>query len=416
MSLFAFDDRACSRLAREQGTPTFAYRSERLLAQVRTLRGALPSRVRLAYAVKANPLPQILICLAQEDLSFDCASAGELDRLASIGVSSDRIFFAGPGKRDAEIETAVARAIRLQAEGIEDLLRVQAAARAQGKRHVAVNLRVQPLGVADDGILGGSGPTAFGVDEEDLPVLLAQSRRFSRVSIRGVHGFAASNERSAPRLLANHRRMMIIAQQLATEWNLSIDQIDLGGGLGVAYNEQEEALDLGALGVGLESMLAENPWFRGQLILEPGRFLVASCGVYLARVLRIKHSRGVCFTILDGGINHLLRPFLTGQPFPVRRIEGDLPAWNQGSTDAATSGVRGHADATPRSSPTRCRSTVLAGPLCTALDRLGEVELPSAQPGDLLVFGMTGAYGATEAMTHFLSHPPASEVWVSGPY
>ncbi|HET8902103.1 MAG TPA: hypothetical protein VFM84_09220, partial [Holophagaceae bacterium] len=113
--------------------------------------------------------------------------------------------------------------------------------------------------------------------------------------------------------------------------------------------------------------------------------LAAPCGIYLARVIRVKESRGTRFAILEGGLNHLLRPALTGQPFPVR--------------------AAGKSGATHR--------TILAGPLCTSLDRLGEVDLPDLAPGDLLAFGMTGAYGFTEAMTHFLSHPVAKEAWMA---
>ena len=119
------------------------------------------------------------------------------------------------------------------------------------------------------------------------------------------------------------------------------------------------------------------------MILEPGRYLASRCGVYLTRVIRTKRSRGVNFAILEGGINQLLRPMLTGQPFPVKAVN-----------------VSGAAV-----------ETVLAGPLCTSLDRLGTVNLPPLSSGDLLAFGMTGAYGFTEAMTHFLSHAPAREIW-----
>jgi diaminopimelate decarboxylase len=134
----------------------------------------------------------------------------------------------------------------------------------------------------------------------------------------------------------------------------------------------------------LSDLLARHAWFEGELILEPGRFLAGPCGVYLARVVRIKESRGTRFAILEGGINHLIRPLLTGQPFPVKAVgreAGELPY-------------------------------TLAGPLCTSLDRLGEVRLPGLAAGDLLAFGTTGAYGLSEGMTHFLSHPVPPEVWV----
>ncbi len=386
MRLFAFDDDEILRIAAAHDTPCFAYRAASARASVAKLRAALPHRVRLAYAVKANPHPDLLGCFDREGLSFDCASLGELDRLASLGVGSSRIFFAGPGKRDHEIDAAVVRRVRIQAEGLEDLERVEAAAGRFGLDSVAVNLRVQPLGVEEGtSILGGSGPTAFGVDEEDLPAVLRAAARLDRVTIRGVHGFAASNEADAATLFQTHARMVAIGRRMQLDYGLTLEQIDLGGGLGVPYTEQDPTLDLEALGRGMERLLRENRWFEGSLILEPGRFLAAPSGVYLTRVVRAKTSRGERFAILEGGINHLLRPLLVGQPFPVRAIGVD----------------RG-----PR------QPVTLAGPLCTALDRLGRVALPSLAPGDLLALGMVGAYGATEAMVNFLDHPPASEVWV----
>jgi len=153
----------------------------------------------------------------------------------------------------------------------------------------------------------------------------------------------------------------------------------------VPYASGQAPLDLHALGAGLAGLLLTHDWFHGELVLEPGRFLAAPCGIYLARVVRIKESRGTRFAILEGGINHLLRPLLTGEPFPVKAVH--------------------------RGGPTACFT--LAGPLCTSLDRLGEVDLPAGlAPGDLLAFGMVGAYGLSEGMTFFLSHPQPPEVWI----
>ncbi len=204
------------------------------------------------------------------------------------------------------------------------------------------------------------------------------------MKIRGLHAFAASNQRNAATLLAIHSRIFDLAKRLHDEHGLILEQLDLGGGLGVPYAEDETPLDLAAFGQGLADLLARHPWFTGQVILEPGRFLAAPCGVYLARVIRVKESRGARFAILEGGVNHLLRPALTGQAFPVRAVG------KTGST----------------------HRTTLAGPLCTSLDRLGEADLPDLVPGDLLAFGHTGAYGFTEAMTAFLSHPVPPEIWV----
>lgn len=385
MSLFAFGDDDLAGLAERHGTPAFVYSAAVARAGFQRLRAALPGRVRLAYAVKANPHPDLLRLFADLGASFDCASEGELRRVA--GLAPGRVFFAGPGKRAAELALALEQGVRVQAEGWEDLERLDALARARGLAPVAVNLRVHPAaGVAESNrIIGGVGPSAFGVDEEALPDVLPRAAALTHVRVRGLHVFAASNERDAAKLLATHRMVLDLGRRLTEQHGLDLEQIDLGGGLGVPYAPGEAPLDVDALGRGLGDLLREHAWFRGALILEPGRFLAAPCGVYLARVVRTKESRGTRFAILEGGVNHLLRPLLTGQAFPVRAVGCDGPT----------------------------AATTLAGPLCTSLDRLGTVDLPDLRPGDLLAFGTAGAYGFTEGMTHFLSHPVPPEVWVS---
>lgn len=380
--LFAFDDAHCQALAEVHGTPCFAYSGAAAAEQFTALRRRLPQRVRIAYAVKANPHPELLKCFASLGASFDCASIGELERVAALGLPVGLTFFAGPGKREPELRKALELGVRVQAEGFEDLARLDALA----TRETAVNLRVHPAFDIDEGnrIIGGSGPSAFGVDEEDVPALLEKVARLDHVRIKGLHVFAASNQRDAAKLKAIHGAVLDLAKRLHEAHGLAFEQIDLGGGLGVPYAPDEAPLDLAAFGHGLSDLLTRHAWFKGELILEPGRFLAGPCGLYLARVVRLKESRGTRFAILEGGINHLIRPLLTGQPFPVKAVgkgEGTIPY-------------------------------TLAGPLCTSLDRLGEVRLPDLAAGDLLAFGTTGAYGLNEGMTHFLSHPVPPEVWV----
>lgn len=380
--LFPLGDATCHHLAEAHGTPCFAYSGAAAAARLTSLRQVLPPRVRVAYAVKANPHPDLLGCFAALGASFDCASIGELERVEALRLPPGRTFFAGPGKREAELRKALAMGVRVQAEGFEDLARLDALL----DRETPVNLRVHPAFAIDEGnrIIGGSGPSAFGVDEEEVSTVLQKAANLRHVCIRGLHVFAASNQRDASKLLAIHGAVLDLAQRLHEAHGLVFEQIDLGGGLGIPYSPEQTPLDLRALGRGHAELLMQHPWFTGELILEPGRFLAGPCGTYLARVVRIKESRGTRFAILEGGINHLLRPLLTGEPFPVKTVgkgEGTVPY-------------------------------TLAGPLCTSLDRLGEVRLPELAAGDLLAFGSTGAYGLNEGMTHFLSHPVPPEVWL----
>lgn len=397
MGLFAFDEAELRDIA-AGGTPCFAYRLETASAAWGRLRASLPGRVRLAYAVKANPHEGLLGAFAALGSSFDCASKGELQRVASLGIPGSRILFAGPGKTREELALALDLGARIEADGIEDLeiLEGLLAERDPGEAGptLKLSLRVHPQGGIAEGsrIIGGTGPSAFGVDEEDVPRLVAEARRLRRVRIGGLQVFASSNELKALRLLENHRASLRIGRSLAEllaaayacPVEEALDCVDLGGGLGIPYGEGAAELDLGALGSGLAALLGENPWYRGELVLEPGRYLAGPCGVYLSRVVRTKESRGESFAILEGGINHLLRPALTGQAFPVRALG--------------------------RNSTGEKRTYTLAGPLCTSLDRLGVVDLPRLAPGDILAFGQAGAYGFTEAMGLFLSHEPAREI------
>lgn len=390
--LWALDDAACLALARH-GTPCFGYRLDTARERFTALRGVLPDRVELAYAVKANPGPPLLSALAGLGAWFDCASAGEVGAV-SVAVATaggrgaaSRLVLAGPGKSEADLRAGLAAGARVQVDGLEDVERL--AALHPGPAPLPVSVRVHPASgvVEGDPIIGGAGPSAFGVDEEDLPAFVAACRAVPQVRLAGLQVFAASNELDGEVLLANHRVALAIGRRLQEDLGVPLDLVDLGGGLGVPYGPDRPEVDLDTLGAGLAQLLEDNPWFTGRLLLEPGRWLAGPAGVYLTRVVRVKHSRGQDFAVLEGGINHLLRPLLTGQPFPVRVV----------GREAGAAGER--------------TSYVLAGPLCTSLDRLGTVDLPPLAPGDLLAFGQAGAYAVTQAMTHFLSHPAPREHW-----
>lgn len=404
MSFFAVSDNTLADLAARAPGPFFAYSRREARERWERLAAVLPPRVRLAYAVKANPDPGLLAIFARRGAAFDCASGGELARAAralsgarvprrkaaraETGGPGNRLFYGGPGKRAEEIRRALKLGARIHAESLEDLALVDRFSR----RPTAVNLRIHPASGIEEGsrIIGGTGPSAFGVDEENLARVLHTAKRFTRVRIEGIHVFAASNECDAARLARTYATVLDLARKTSEAFRLDFRQIDLGGGLGIAYTPGEEELDVDALGRSLGELLEIHGWFRGELVLEPGRWLAGSCGVYAARVVRVKESRGVRFVILEGGINHLLRPLLTGQPFPVRAFRAD------GSSIEGDSGP-----------------ATLTGPLCTSLDRLGEVLLPGLDVGDYIAFGRTGAYGFTEAMGRFLSHPLPREYWVS---
>lgn len=387
MSLYAFSEAEALELLDRYPTPFFAYRLELARKRFDELRSLLPQRVELAYAVKANPGLPLLKLYSSMGASFDCASAGELKALEAAGGSSKLVLFAGPGKSEADLRAALSARARIQVDGIEDIERLERLLAEEGRNEaLGVNLRVHPASGIEEGspIIGGSGPSAFGVDEEKVAEFLKEAAAFTRVRIAGLQVFASSNERNAKSLLSNHGKALDIGKGLTRDFGLALEYIDLGGGLGIPYEEKETPLDIRELAQGLDSLLEANAWFGGRLILEPGRWLAGPCGVYLSKVLRTKNSRGSDFAILEGGINHLLRPLLTGQGFPCM-----------------APGLRGSE-----------RGYVLAGPLCTSLDRIGTARVAELSAGNALMFGQAGAYGRTEAMGEFLSHPKPAEYWL----
>ncbi|MEE6289077.1 hypothetical protein V2J52_15605 [Georgenia sp. MJ173] len=450
--LYALTDAQARELA-GHGTPCFGYSLDVARERFTALRAALPERVLLAYAVKANPGAPLLRAFAGLGAWFDCASAGEVEAVAaarraaaaaSTGAGTGGTVLAGPAKSEADLRAGLAVGARVQVDGIEDVARIAALLDADhnsnnnnddnddGGAPLAVNVRVHPAtGVSETAsIIGGAGPSAFGVDEEDLPDFLAAVARYPQVRLAGLQVFSASNELDAAALLANHRTALEIGERLHREHGVELELIDLGGGLGIPYVAGAGELDIAALGAGLSELLAEHPWCTGRLLLEPGRWLAGPTGVYLSRVVRVKESRGATFAVLEGGINHLLRPLLTGQSFPVRVVAsdddaaadtgddggvvaatGDDPATSQpagaGAADADTG-----PDTAATQPPRLLTAYTLAGPLCTSLDRIGTAELGPLRPGDLLMFGQAGAYGFTQAMTSFLSHPVPAQHWL----
>lgn len=369
--------------AERAGTPCYVYGPGLAAHRMRHLRELMGhDRIQVAYAVKANPRPEFLAELARTGCDFDVASNGELERALAAGVPGDRMVFSGPGKSEAEIARAVSLGVRVNAEGERDL---RLAAKHSTGTPVAVNLRVNPAGGAGGAgnIIGGAGPSRFGVDEGRLDEVLDRWGSHDQVDIRGVQVFTASNLLEPAELERHHRAAFLLARRVQETIGRRLDTVDLGGGLGIPYSDAERELNLLAVHDHLRRLLAEHGWFTGRILLEPGRWISGPCGAYVARVLEIKDSQGTRFAVLDGGIHHLVRPALikTDQPCAVVRPGvGPLPA-----------------EGTP---------VTFGGPLCTGIDILARnVPCGDPQEGDLVVFMQTGAYGETEAMPDFLLHP-----------
>ncbi|MFF2271641.1 pyridoxal-dependent decarboxylase, exosortase A system-associated [Agromyces sp. NPDC058136] len=380
--------------ARVGSTPFFAYDRGLLDARVDRLRAALPDRVELGFAMKANPMPAVVQHLANRIDRIDVASGLELRTALDTAIGADRVSFAGPGKTPAEIRQAVAAGVIVEVESATEFRRVVDAGDELGLTP-STAVRVNPdFAVRGSGMRMGGGPQQFGIDAEQVPGVL---REFAGagVDVLGFHVFAGSQNLNAAIIAEAQRRTVDLVSGLADHLPSPVRYLNLGGGFGIPYVERDEPLDLEAVGSELHELVAGPIAARmpeAVPVIELGRYLVGECGVYVARVLDRKVSRGTTYLVVDGGMHHQLAA--SGNFGQAIRRNHPLAVGN-------------HADL-----PAAERSTVV-GCLCTPLDLLGDqVELPPADVGDLIVIFQAGAYGLTASPTAFLGHPAPAEVLV----
>lgn len=391
------EGRPVRAIAEAHGTPLFVYSGRSLDAACARARNCLPAAAGLYYSVKANPTLAIVRRLLRHCDGLEVASAGELAIAVRAGCPPEKTLFAGPGKTDAELTAAVDLRIgEIHVESTGEIERLGGIASARG-RDVRVSLRVNPLAaVQGGGMRMGGRPTAFGIDEPQVGAALQLLRRHPRLTLSGLHIYAGTQNLDAEVLLAQYRHAKDLARKIASETASDIRSIDLGGGWGVPLFPGDAPLDLLRLSEGfsdLASSMKEDPFLsRTRLLIEPGRFLAAPAGLYVARVVDLKRSYGTPFVVLDGGMHH----HLAASGNLGQTIKRNFPL-------VPIDDVDGPLD----------QEVELAGPLCTPLDTLGRKwAAPRLEPGDLVGVLQSGAYARSASPVGFLSHPPPAEVLV----
>lgn len=405
-------------LAARFGTPLYVYDLDVVSGQVDALRAALPPVVELAYAVKANPSLGVVAHLAELGLGADVASAGELVTAIRAGVAPGTIVVTGPGKTEAELQLAVASGVRaVTVESPGELGRLEVIAANAGRR-VPILLR-SALAAAGHAervrLIGDEGAGKFGMDGTDLIESASVAVRSPHFELLGLHAFGASNVLDADALADHVAATMAAARALSLDVGFDLRLVDAGGGLGIPYGEREAPLDLRILGRRLDDLARQwssDPSTRDtRLLLEPGRFLVGPAGAYVARVVDRKRVNGSEVAILDGGIHHLLRPALVGQDHRLRRLSGALGASAEDAISGVMAATVGGATGGAAGDRGRLVPVTIAGPLCSGLDILAtEILMAPPEPGDLIGVLDVGAYGFTESMPFFLSHPVPAEI------
>lgn len=372
-------------------TPLFVYDRAVIAAKIADLRAALPAEVGIHYAMKANPMPALVAWMAGQVDGLDVASAGELRVALAAGGEPAHISFAGPGKRDFELELAIGAGVTLNIESAREFARAATIGQRLGKQ-VRAAVRVNPpFDLKASGMRMGGGAKPFGVDADKVPALLAEIAA-EGADFRGFHVFAGSQNLSAEAIIDAQGKTLDLVADLAEHAAVPPPLVNLGGGFGLPYFPGDQPLDLAAVGRALGNTLAaRDPILtETRFVVELGRYLVGESGVYLTRAIDRKMSQDEVFIVTDGGLHHQLAA--SGNFGTVIRRNYPLAnASRFGAPDAESLNV--------------------VGCLCTPLDRLGDkVMLPATEVGDVIAVFMAGAYGLTASPTAFLSHDPPAEM------
>lgn len=381
-------------LASRFGTPFYLYDAARLERQALRLSSFLPVEARssLLYSFKSNPNPIVAGEIQKYGCRADLTSVGEIEaaRLANFDLAE--ALYGGPGKSVAELAFAIQEGIRrFSIESVHDLAALRTAAE---EMDVAVEalLRINPEEAPKAKLAMSGVASQFGFEEVDLQAggddVMRQAG--DSISIVGIHIYWGTQIGDVEALLACFERTVQIAEELSEKLDFPLEILNLGGGFPWPYATAGEGIDLSELQAGLAGLHAKSGAAKqAQWWFESGRYLSASSGTLVARVMERKFSKDREFLILDTGIHHLGGMAGLGR-IPRFSIDVEVPPARQDNEEIQVEVV---------------------GQLCTPLDCIGRrVKLPRVEIGDLVVVPNTGAYGPTASVLGFLSRPTPVEI------
>jgi diaminopimelate decarboxylase len=376
------------RLAAAHGTPLYVYSAATLTRHFRLLDRSLSGLDHLlCYALKANGNLAIVRQLARLGAGFDIVSGGELYRVLRAGGDPRKVVYSGVGKRDEEIAFALEAGVKvLDVESGPELARVSVMARRLGVRApiaLRVNPDVDPR--THPYISTGLRESKFGVTIEDARRLYALAARDPALELRGVACHIGSQISTLRPFRDAVARLLALVADLRKA-GIQLRHLDVGGGLGIPYEEGRQPPDPAAYGKVLKRALGR---FDGQVLLEPGRVLVGNAGVLVTRVLYVKRSGRKTFVVVDAAMNDLIRPALYGAHHEIEPVDA------------------------PRRGAKRILCDVV-GPVCESTDFLARGRrLVEPRPGELLAVRSAGAY-AFAMSSNYNARPRAAEVLVEG--
>lgn len=371
-----------SKIAAEVGTPFYLYSEQKLRDNFKSFADAVKplKKATVCFAVKSNFNPTILKILAGMGAGADIVSGGELELALQAGVPADKIVFSGVGKTRAELTAAIMAGIKqINAESESEIRLINEIAIGLNKT-AAVGIRVNPDVDArtHEKITTGKKENKFGIDWNDARRLFLSAEQFKGISLHGIEVHVGSQILE----LSPFRKAFVKTKKMLNdlkEHGVSIQTVDVGGGLGVAYKTDESAPSPADYIAVLQDVLGD---FDGEFVFEPGRCISGDAGVLVASVVRVKQTGDKRFAVLDAGMSDLVRPAMYDAYHNIEAVKGG--------------------EASERYD--------VVGPICESADIFGKDRmLPELNEGDLIAIETAGAYGAAMA-SNYNGRPLIAEV------
>jgi len=367
----------------------YLYDLEQLQQHARHLVASLPANCEMFYAIKANSDLPVLQALASEVHGFEVASGGELNWVRE-SFPSIPVVFGGPGKTDIELQSSVSHGVEyLHVESLGELERLAWMTERQ-ERGVDVllrmNLSLQNL--PQTTLTMGGRPTPFGIDAQQLPQVLAWLKHHPQIRLCGFHFHLLSHQLDAQAQLRLLQGYFEQVKSWQSEYQLDIDQINVGGGIGINYREPDKQFDWESFSRGLASLVKQSGMKDYRIRFELGRYVSAACGCYVMEVLDIKQNLGGNFIVARGGTHHFRTPYAQGHSHPFHVLP--VNHWSY-----------------PFARREICNAEVsIVGQLCTPKDVLASgAVVERVRIGDMLLFPYAGAYAWHISHHDFLRHP-----------
>lgn len=371
-------------IADQFGTPTYIYSKKHIVEQFKSYQDSLQGTTNLiCYAVKANSNIAILNILAELGAGFDIVSRGELERVLAAGGKANKVVFSGVGKSFDDITRALEVGVYcFNVESVNELDRIQSIAEKMGKK-APISLRINPDVDAKTHpyISTGLKENKFGIDIAEAERIYEYAATLKNLDIKGIDCHIGSQLTTLDPFLDALDRLLVLTDKL-TQKGITIEHLDLGGGLGVCYNDEKPPVAQEYIQAVRERLVGRDLF----LLFEPGRYIVANAGILVTRVEYLKDTAHKKFAIVDAAMNDLIRPALYEAWMNIQPViqKQEQP-----------------------------KQYDIVGPICETGDFLGKDRSLIINEGDLLAIFSAGAYGFAMS-SNYNSRARAAEVVVDG--